>query len=322
MIDGVSRRVVLTGALAPVLAGLAGCSGDDWRTVSTTDLTVASGNPGGVFARYGDALATVLGRELVGVTAETRLTDASVENLRLVADGAADIGLSLGDAASDAVRGTGEFTARLDVVALTRTYDSFVHLVVRGDSPIRRVRDLRGQRVGMGAVGSGTRVVAERILRLSGLRGGQVQISERALQEDADALAGGDLDAFFFVSGLPNDAVHQLGRRTPIRLIPLQDLVEAMVRHHGPEYVSGPIPASTYGLTASAGTVSIKNYVVVHASMDEELAYAVTRVVFEAQDAIDALAPGVRQPNIAAAIFTSPLELHQGAVRYFRERRG
>jgi TRAP transporter TAXI family solute receptor len=318
---GVSRRAVLAAALAPALAGLAGCSGGDWRNVSASGLTVASGNPGGVFARYGEALATVLGRELVGVAAETRLTDASVENLRLVADGAADIGLSLGDAASDAVRGSGEFTAPLEVVALTRTYDSFVHLVVRGDSPIRRVRDLPRHRVGMGAVGSGTRVVAERILRLSGLRSGLVEISERSLQQDADALADGDLDAFFFVSGLPNDAVGQLSRRTPIRLIPLEDLVEAMVRRHGPEYVSGPIPASTYGLTASTGTVSIKNYLVVHASMDEDLAYAVTRVVFEAQTAIDALAPGVRQPNIAAAIFTNPLELHPGAVKYFRERR-
>lgn len=313
--------MVLTVALTPALAGLAGCSGDDWRDVTATDLTVASGNPGGVFARYGEALARVLARELVGVRAETRLTDASVENLRLVADGAADIGLSLGDAASDAVRGSGTFAAPLDVVALTRTYDSFVHLVVRADSPIRRVRDLRGHRVGMGAVGSGTRVVAERILGLSGIPEGQVDISERSLRDDAGALADGDLDAFFFVSGLPNEAVQQLARRTQIRLIPLQDLVEAMVRSHGPEYVSGPIPAAAYGLTTSAGTVSIKNYVVVNASMDEALAYAVTRVVFEAQDAIDAVAPGVRQPNIAAAIFTSPLDLHPGAERYFRERR-
>lgn len=321
MIDRVSRRAVLAAGLAPAVGGLVGCSGDDWRDVPAATLTVASGNPGGVFARYGEALATVVERVLVGVTVETRLTDASVENLELVAEGTADIGLSLGDAASDAVRGTGEFTEPLDVVALTRTYDSFVHLVVRAGSPIRRVRDLRGHRVGMGAVGSGTRVVAERILRSAGIEEGLVEISERSLQDEADALAAGDLDAFFFVSGLPNDAVRALGRRTPIRLVPLQDLVEAMVRSHGPEYVSGPIPASTYDLTASTATVSIKNYLVVHAAMPEELAYAVTRVVFESQADIDALATDVRQPNLAAAIFTSPLELHPGAVRYFRERR-
>jgi hypothetical protein len=48
----------------------------------------------------------------------------------------------------------------------------------------------------------------------------------------------------------------------------------------------------------------------------------VTRLMFESQDEIDRLAPGVAQPGIGAAIFTSPLDLHPGALRYFRERRG
>jgi hypothetical protein len=67
-------------------------------------------------------------------------------------------------------------------------------------------------------------------------------------------------------------------------------------------------------------TVSVKNYVVADPRMSEDLAYAVTRLMFEAQDPIDAAAPGVRQPTLGAAIFTSPVELHPGSVRYFRER--
>jgi TRAP-type uncharacterized transport system substrate-binding protein len=67
-------------------------------------------------------------------------------------------------------------------------------------------------------------------------------------------------------------------------------------------------------------TVSVKNYLVASPRMPDDLAYAVTRVIFEAQGAIDRIAPDVRQPNLNAAIFTSPLALHPGAVSYFRER--
>ncbi len=316
----VSRRGVLRAGLAgPAAWALGGC-GREWTDLEGTELTLATGNPGGVFAKYGEALATVLEGRLEGVSATTRSTDASVENLRLVAGGEADLGFSLGDTASDALRGAGVFTEPLDVVALTRTYDSFVHLVVRADSGLDRVQDLRGLRVGLGATSSGTRVTAERILSRNGVDPRSVRASGRSLQDDADALAAGRLDAFFFVSGLPNDAVLQLSTRLPIRLLALAEVVDPMVATYGPEYVDGQIPASVYDLADVVPTVSVKNYVVASPAMSADLAYAVTRVIFEAQGAIDRIAPDVRQPNLNAAIFTSPLELHDGAVDYFRER--
>jgi uncharacterized protein len=59
--------------------------------------------------------------------------------------------------------------------------------------------------------------------------------------------------------------------------------------------------------------------VLAYPGMSANLAYAITRLMFEAQPQIEALAPGVRQPSLGAAIFTSPVELHPGALRYYRE---
>lgn len=318
----VSRRTVLAAALgAPAAATLTGCLGPSWQELPATRLTIATGNPGGVFDRYGEALADVLERRLEGVRTRTRTTNASVENLQQVADRTSDLGFSLGDAASDAVRGTGEFDAPVEVAALARTYDSFVHLVVRAASPFTEVSDLRGRRVGLGARGSGTRVIAQRTLTEAGVTVSGVESTADTLQESADGLREGDLDAFFFVSGLPNTAVKELSEEIDIRLVDLGGLVGSMTSSYGTEYTAGPVPASTYDLADAVDTVSVKNYVVVHPGMDEELAYAVTRVMFEEQAAVDRVAPGVRQPNLGAAIFSSPLPLHPGAVRYYRERR-
>jgi TRAP transporter TAXI family solute receptor len=174
--------------------------------------------------------------------------------------------------------------------------------------------------VGLGAASSGTRVTAERILRRNGIRPEQVRGSGRSLRGDVEALANDRVDAFFFVSGMPNEAILGLSRRTAIRLVPLAEAVDPMVATYGPEYVDGLVPASTYDLPDVVPTVSVKNYLVASPDMADDLAYAVTRVVFEAQDEVDRLAPGVRQANFNAAIFTSPLELHPGALDYFRER--
>lgn len=314
-----TRRRLLAATALPPLATLTGCFGGGWSALSGATLTLATGNPGGVFARYGDALGSVLTDRLeAGV--EIMRTDASVENIRHVVAGEADIGLTLGDSAADALRGNGVYHHRLDVVALARTYDSFVHLVVHARADIETVRDLRGRRVGIGTLGSGTRIVARRILRRNGMSVGDVDASADRLQANADALAAGRLDAFFFVSGLPNQAVHALSRQVPIRLIGLESTVDAMVEHYTSEYVAGPIPASTYDLDDATETVSVKNYVVAGPAMPDKVAYAVTRVMFEAQGVIDRIAPGVGQPNLAAAIFTDPLPLHPGSIRYYREQ--
>ena len=316
----VTRRSILRAlGIAPLLP-LTGCFGDDWDSFEGRQLRLATGNPGGVFARYGDALGAVLASR-IGVVVDISQTDASVENLRLVGAGKADIGMTLGDTAADAVRGRNVYTAPLDVVALTRTYDSFVHLVVRAQSTIEAVTDLRGKRVGVGRHDSGTRLIATRILLEHNIGLDAVATSRHHLQDDAQALVDDKIDAFFFVSGLPNEAILALSEKIPIRLVSLESTAEAMIRSYASEYVAGPIPASTYGLTTATETVSVKNYVVADPAMSDDLAYAVTRVMFEEQDDIDERAEGVGQPNVAAGIFTSPLDLHPGALRYFREQR-
>lgn len=319
---GLTRRAALRVPLvAPlgVVLGAASCVGPGWDEVPATTLTIATGNPGGVFDRYGLALASVLRQRLPSLTVETRGTDASVDNVELVAAGGCDVGLSLADTAADAVRGSGTFDHTYDLAALARTYDSFVHLVVRADSDIDELTGLRGRRVGLGAPGSGTRVLATRLLQQAGLDVADVRVADESLEEAAEALRSRRLDAFFFVSGLPNSAVATLAGMLAIRLVELDRWVPGMVETHGPEYVRGPIPASTYDLAEGVETLSVKNYVLADPTMPEELAYAVTRVLFEGQDAVDRVAPGVPQPTVAAATFTSPVELHPGAVRYYRE---
>ena len=313
-----TRRALLAAASVPLLGACGRGSGDD---LEPTELTLATGNPGGVFHRYGEALAKVWQERLDGITVRTRGTNASVDNVREVSEGVSDIGFSLADTAADARRGRGTWGEPVDLWALARAYDSFVHLVVRADSQVRAVTDLRGLRVSLGASGSGTRGIAWRCMRAAGLGTDDVESMAETLQRSADGLASGDLDAFFFVSGLPNTAVLHLSQDMAVRLVPLGHLVPRLVRDHGSEFSRSSIPASTYGQERAVDTVSVQNYLLVRRALQLDLVQALTRVLFEEQPRVDELAGGVRQPNIGTAIYTSPLPLHPGALRYYREQR-
>lgn len=313
------RSVLALGAALPVLGG---CGRRSWAEFPDTRLTIATGNPGGVFHRYGEALAEVFADRLSGLRVRTRGTNASVDNVREISQDVSDIGFTLADVAVDAHLGRGTWRAPVDIAALARAYDSFVHLVVRADSELTTLEDLRGRRVSLGATGSGTRGIAWRVVRAAGLDTGDVEQVAETLQRSADGLADGTLDAFFFVSGLPNTAVLRLSEEVPIRLVPLGHVAPRLVRDHGSEFSRSSIPASTYALDRAVDTVSVKNHILVRPDLDEDLAYGVARVIFEHQPAVDRIARGLRQPNVGTAIYTSPLPLHPGAVRYYRERRG
>jgi TRAP-type uncharacterized transport system substrate-binding protein len=56
--------------------------------------------------------------------------------------------------------------------------------------------------------------------------------------------------------------------------------------------------------------------------MDEELAYQITRLLFDWQDALAEAHPGAKNLDINVAPQVSPLELHPGAQRYYDEAGG
>lgn len=141
---------VAAAVAVPVAAGRGG--GDHYPAGR---LRVATGPLGGVYHAYGRGLAEAVKGELPRLDPEVSATAASVQNLRLVATGQAEVGFALADSAADAVLGRGSFDRPLPVVALARLYDNYMQLVVRADGPVRSIADLRGRRVDLGAAGSG-----------------------------------------------------------------------------------------------------------------------------------------------------------------------
>lgn len=317
------KGVTLKGVLLILALIAAGCG--DRGAPGSRFLSIATGGTGGVYYPYGGGLAKVLNENLPGIRATAEVTSASVDNLKLIRDGKADIAFALADTVADAVNGRGAFSGSpVPAASIAVLYSNYTHLVTQASSGIAQVADLRGKTVSTGSPGSGTEVIAFRILRAAGLDP-DADLTRQGLgaSESAGALKDGKVDAFFWSGGLPTAAVQDLAHSQgmTIRMIPTGDLVAALRRDHGSLYFPLEVPAAAYrGVTAPVSVVGVANVLVVNRSMPEPLAYDITRVLFEKQAELAAIHPEARKLSIATALEGSPADFHPGALRYFRER--
>jgi TRAP transporter TAXI family solute receptor len=316
-----ARRAAAACAVAGlVAAALVGCTDDDhlWADGLPDELTIATGGTTGIYHGYGEALAEVLeGRYGIDVTVLE--TGGSVENLHLVDDGVADLAFTAADALEDAAVGRGDFSAPVDVQALARVYDDFEHLVVPADADVDTIADLRGLRVSTGAPSSGTSLIAGRVLAAADVDVADLDVAELGITESIDALRAGTIDAFFWSGGLRTPGLVALSQEMPLRLVPMEDVVDPMRAVYGDGYRHGVVPEGVYGSTADVETLAVPNVLVVPEDMPEDVAYALVATLFSYRTGMAEDVPSVALLDRTRSIYTAPVELHPGAVRYYRD---
>jgi TRAP transporter TAXI family solute receptor len=287
-------------------------------------LSIATGGSGGVYQVYGGGLAEVMTKYLPERQTTAETTSASVDNLLLLADGDSTIAFSLADTAIDAVRGTGAFDAPLPLRALGTLYQNYTHVVVRADSGIERIEDLRGKVVSVGAPNSGTEVIAERLLAVAGLDP-DTDVTRRGLGvgESASAMREGTLDAIFWSGGVPTGGITDLATTDDIRLLDLEAYAPELRKRYGKAYVEAEIEAGDYPDVPPVTTIAVPNVLMVHADMDEALAHDVVKLMFDHRDELATIHPAAESLELETAQrLAPPIELHPGAARYYREAGG
>lgn len=323
-------RLLRTFRLAPVVALLLGILllFGSVAAAQVRQLSIVTGGPGGVYYVLGGALADLLTRHVPGVNAVAEVTSASVDNMYLLESGDADIAFSLSDTVYMAVRGEGPFAATtgpIPLKVLVNIYPNFNHLVVAADSGIQSVTDLRGKRVSTGSPGSGTEVTALRILEAYGLNPDRdLRRDLLGAAESADALRDGRIDAFFWSGGYPTGAVADIANspRFDIYLVPMGEIVDKLLEQHGPFYSVAWFRAGYYAgdVKEDTPTVGVPNVLMVHADMDEELAYQIVRAIFENKHELEAVHPAAEQFDLESAVGSLVADYHPGAIRYYKER--
>jgi TRAP transporter TAXI family solute receptor len=311
------KAICAAATLALAAPGFAG---------ESIQLSIATGGTGGVYYPLGGGLANILSKAIPGMAATAEVTGGSVDNMRLIGTGKPYIAFTQTDAAYDALRGEDKFKGKpVPARTLAVAYPNRMHVVTVEGLGVNKIEDIRGKRVSTGSPGSATEVFAFRVIEAAGLNHDKDVRRERlGVAESVNAIKDRKIDAFFWVGGLPTAAVTDLAA-TPgvkIKLIDIAHLVPIMAKKHGNIYVQDVIPKGTYpGQTTDNPQATVQNLIVANENMSEQLAYNITKAIFDHQKELVAVhkeASGISLANQKEA--NSALPWHPGALRFYKER--
>jgi uncharacterized protein len=302
-------------------------------------VVIATGGIGGVYYYYGTQVAEILNK--TGVASATAMqTAASVDNMLLIrdkTDAARNIyyiATVLPDTAYFTVTGKHEKFAEKPVKAniLWMMYPNYLHIVATDRSGITRLVDLQGKRVSTGAPGSGTEFTALNLLKAANIDPEKFKKWEKlGASESDEALANGTIDAYFWSGGLPTGSIVELAnslKRKGVKLfiVPLPETdpgVSGFKKEFSGLADSLAIPKNVYDTAADTPTLAFWNMFVCSASTPEEIAYKITKAVFDNLETLRAAVKPAKDTSLESSakfIGKAAIPFHPGAVKFFKEK--
>lgn len=309
-------RGVLGGLIIVVLA-LA-----SWPALAVDFITILTGGTSGVYYPLGIALSDIYADAVPGVRVQVQATKASVENLTLLQQGRGDVAFALGDALDLAWEGdeAAGFKSKADKLrVIAAIYPNYIHFVVRADSGINSLADLKGKRISVGAPNSGTAINARTIIEAAGLSESDFAAVEHLpYAELVELMKTGRIDGTLLSSGIGVPALRDLAASVDVRFLPIPD---ELIRRVGPPYLPLSIPAGTYpGQTADVPTAGVLNFLVTREGMAPDTVYVMTKSMFEHLDQLISAQPAAKGIDPAAAAPSLRVPFHPGAERYYKEK--
>jgi len=211
-------------------------------------LSFVGGPAGGTFEQVAKTVVARINDHQSEATLNYSLTGGSVENLRRLNKGQADLGIVYATDLFLGRQGRLPYDERTydKVYTLASFYFAPAQLIVKADGQIESVEDLIGKRVAVGNIGSGTAATAQRFLTALDLWD-QIKPEFIGYQDAISALGHGYVDAMWVLAGIPNSAVTHASASYPIRMLDLSTTAEQsgfFISY--PFYALFTIPAGTY----------------------------------------------------------------------------
>jgi len=304
-----------------LLAAAAAFTASTTAVAAPTFINILTGGTSGVYYPIGVALSQQYNK-IEDAKTSVQATKASVENLNLLQAGRGELAFSLGDSVDDAWNGVEDagFKAPLTRLrAIAATYPNYIHIVASKESGIKTLDDLKGKRISVGAPKSGTELNARAIFKAAGLTYedmGRVEFMPYA--ESVELIKNRQLDATLQSSGLGMAAIRDLAAMVPITFVAVPE--DVVTKIGSAAYQPKMIPAGTYdGQDADVPTAAITNILVSHEKVSDDVAYQMTKLIFENLDRLASAHSAAKDIKLDTATEGLPIPLHPGAERYYKE---
>jgi TRAP transporter TAXI family solute receptor len=175
-------------------------------------IRMATGAENGAYHAFAQQYARLLARD--GIVLEVVPTAGSVENLALLRNGDVTLALVQGGSATS--------EDREHLQSLGSLFLEPVWVFTRADAAIQRLSALNGTRVAVGAIGSGTHLLATQLLAASGVTEANATLIDHDASEVRHVLSHGDVDAAFLVASPQAPVIQDLVQQPAIALFDVE----------------------------------------------------------------------------------------------------
>ena len=286
-------------------------------------LNFVGGPPSGVFGIFATGIGTYLSRNVANLAVSVTATGGSVENIRRVNGGEAEMGVSFSSDVHEAYFGLEQFKGKplTNYRAIGLIFFGVAHAITYADSGIRSADDLAGKRVAVGNPGSGTFASAERIFRALGVwdKLNRIPLLGEAAGE---AMSDGKADAFFWTGPEPDRVTMEAATKKPIRAIDIYTpATKTEFFKQFPYFARYVFAANSYkGITEDTPTIGIPVIWYVHKDLAPALVQKITEAAYNKAGSTHMMQVHAGSKDMVAqkALQGVTFPLHKGAEDHWR----
>ena len=313
-------RYLTAAALAAALGATGASAADQFISIGTGGVT-------GVYYPTGGAICRLVNkmRKETGIRCSAESTGGSIYNINTIRAGELEFGVAQSDWQYHAYHGTSKFEDKgkfEDLRAVFSVHPEPVTIIARDDSDVANITDLKGKRVNIGNVGSGTRGTWEVIEEAMGWQRSDLKLaSELKSAETGQAVCDNKIDAYFWLVGHPSALTQESLATCPTHLVNATGpTIDKLVADNS-YYRTATIPAGMYNNAEDIQTFGVGATFVTSAKVPENVVYTVVKAVFDNFDQFRKLHPAfanLNEPEMIKDSLSAPL--HAGAAKYYKER--
>jgi uncharacterized protein len=296
--------------------------------VPTTSLKAAAGGAGGSWYVLLEGLARLVAESYPQIHIEV-VEGGGVSNHARVGSGEISMGILNPPMTAAAIAGRAPYeqayaALRVGIANLTVNY---LHCFIAQELPLQSVQAWLQQRyplrLPVDRIGTVDRLVLQHTLSHFGVSEtditgwGGALVAARNYDAQLALYSRNEVNALWQFMGIPSPSIQAAHTIRPLQALPFPHSLIMALERLG--WSAATLPAGAYGVVEQAvPTVAMGSSLGFHASVSEDVVYAITRVICDQVERVRQMHPAAQHFDPAMAHLRSRGPLHPGAARYFR----
>ncbi len=290
--------------------------------LATKFVTIATSGVTGTYYPTGGAICRVVDMQHMPIKCSVKSTSGSIYNIKKVHEGEIDFAMAQSDTVYQAYHGENRFKNKpiKDLRSVMAIYPELLSLVVRKDSNINKISDIKGKIINIDVKDSGTRVTTDTILKVLKIDKNDFKVMTHKFIDCPELIKNKKIDGYFGMFGHPTDNIKEAAYDIKIDLIPIDGKpIDDLIKKY-PYYFKGTIPANIYkGVNHPTPTIGVKGILVTSSTVDEDVVYKITKAILDNFETFKSLHPAYKYITKKSLLKGLTIKQHKGAIKAFKE---